>query len=878
MAPASPAHTVSLVASDGTTSVTAQSVTVDAAGNWSISSFDVSTLADGTITFAATAADAAGNTATASMTANKDTVAPAVAIANASNPITLDNYHAAQASGTGEIGATISLVASDGSQASDTYTTTVDSDGNWSISGIDLGALADGTITFTVTATDAAGNSAPAAIDSTKQTVAITTTPAAINLSNAASTTISGTGQVGATIVLVATDGTNSTPNYTATVGSDGTWSIAEIDLTSLADGTITFTATASDAASNSATSSKTLTKDTVLPGIAFETVTNPINLFSVTEVAASGTGEVQRDDFAGCQRWLDEHRTADHDGRLRRHLVDRQHRHGQSRRRHDHIYGHGHRCRGQLGHIDRDGHEGHRGPERGDQPRDQPDQRSQRSQRTASGTGEVGASISLVASDGTTTTSAQHTTVDADGNWSISGLDTTALVDGTIAFTVTAADAAGNPAIATMTATKDVAAPAVAITAVTNPINLANAASTTANGTGEVGATISLVATDGAASTAPQTVVVDADGNWSVSGLDTTALADGTITFTATATDAAGNSAQATLTAMKDTVAPAVSLVTFANPINLENVASASAAGTGETGATISVTASDGTNTTAPVTAVVDADGNWSVAGIDLGSLADGQITYAAVASDAAGNTTTATQTTTKTTVAVTTVTDPINSANATAAAVSGTGQVGATISVVASDGVSSTTAATTTIDSNGNWSVAGIDVSSLADGTITFTATADDGSGKTAVSSKTAIKDTTAPTADSITLNDASPTSAASVTFTVTFSEDIVGLVSGDFAVVMGTGLTDASITDLSGSGSTYVVTVSTGSGTGTLGLNMVSAGAVQDTSGNSRGGSLPLVGSFYVITSNTSNAAQPLAGNAVDQVLASSDFWSD
>ena len=115
------------------------------------------------------------------------------------------------------------------------------------------------------------------------------------------------------------------------------------------------------------------------------------------------------------------------------------------------------------------------------------------------------------------------------------------ALSDGTITFTATASDAAGNMATSSLTATKD----AVVVNLVTDPVTIANQHNTSASGTGEAGATISLVVTDGTHSTTAQTTTVSAGGTWSISAIDVSALDDGTITFNVTATDLANNVAQ---------------------------------------------------------------------------------------------------------------------------------------------------------------------------------------------------------------------------------------------------------------------------------------------------------------------------------------------
>jgi hypothetical protein len=93
----------------------------------------------------------------------------------------------------------------------------------------------------------------------------------------------------------------------------------------------------------------------------------------------------------------------------------------------------------------------------------------------------------------------------------------------------------------------------------------------------------------------------------------------------------------------------------------------------------------------------------------------------------------------------------------------------------------------------------------------------------------------DKTAPAATAIAPADANPTSAALVHFTVTFSEPVSGVDSTDFALAPGGGISGASIASVTGSGATWTVTVNTGSGNGTLGLNLIDGDAISDAAGN-------------------------------------------
>ncbi|MHB8743019.1 MAG: DUF6701 domain-containing protein [Sulfuricaulis sp.] len=95
------------------------------------------------------------------------------------------------------------------------------------------------------------------------------------------------------------------------------------------------------------------------------------------------------------------------------------------------------------------------------------------------------------------------------------------------------------------------------------------------------------------------------------------------------------------------------------------------------------------------------------------------------------------------------------------------------------------------------------------------------------------------------SINLAGASPTNAASVSWTVTFSQNVTGVSASDFTLV-NSGLGGApAITSVTGSGSTWTVTASTGTGSGTLGLNATS------TTGTSPAVTgLPFTGQVYSI----------------------------
>ncbi len=79
-----------------------------------------------------------------------------------------------------------------------------------------------------------------------------------------------------------------------------------------------------------------------------------------------------------------------------------------------------------------------------------------------------------------------------------------------------------------------------------------------------------------------------------------------------------------------------------------------------------------------------------------------------------------------------------------------------------------------------------------------------------------------------------DANPTNAASVNFIVSFSEPVTDVDATDFNVTA-TGVSGAAVANVSGSGVAYTVTVSTGSGDGTLRLDVPALATIRDAMGN-------------------------------------------
>ncbi|HOS79831.1 MAG TPA: leucine-rich repeat domain-containing protein [Anaerolineae bacterium] len=95
--------------------------------------------------------------------------------------------------------------------------------------------------------------------------------------------------------------------------------------------------------------------------------------------------------------------------------------------------------------------------------------------------------------------------------------------------------------------------------------------------------------------------------------------------------------------------------------------------------------------------------------------------------------------------------------------------------------------------------------------------------------------LPETLPPTVISITRADPNPTRAASVRFNVTFSKVVIGVDVADFGLTTTGDITGASVTGVSGYGAARTVMVNTGSGYGTLRLDVPASATITDLSGN-------------------------------------------
>jgi hypothetical protein len=131
----------------------------------------------------------------------------------------------------------------------------------------------------------------------------------------------------------------------------------------------------------------------------------------------------------------------------------------------------------------------------------------------------------------------------------------------------------------------------------------------------------------------------------------------------------------------------------------------------------------------------------------------------------------------------------------------------------------------------------------------------------------------DKTFPTVFSLVRASANPTTAATVQYTLIFSEPVTGVDAADFAVVP-TGVAGSSVASISGSGATYTIIVNTGLGSGTLGLNLSDDNSIKDVVSNALGGAAANDGDYTgeVYDVNVVDATFP---TVVSSMRASGEF---
>lgn len=788
------------------------SVVAGTDGSWSLSPDNP--LGNGSHNLTVTATDAAGNEGpSAAFSLTVDTQAPSAPVISfvtddvAPNSGSLSNGQSTNdtrptLTGTAEANSTVSIF--DGT----TLLGTVQADGTGAWTFTPATALGNGSHTFNVTATDAAGNVSPGAaftvvVDTVAPTapaiVSVTdnVTPGTGDLTNGQSTNdtrpiITGTGEPGSTINVY--DG--NVLLGTATVTEGGSWSYRP---DGLSQGAHSLKVTATDSAGNTgpASANFSLTIDTISPGTpVISSVTDDVG--PVTGSLSSGqTTNDARPTFTGSGEPGATINIADNGVPLASVTVEAN---GTWTFTPTSDLGQGNHTLTFTA-TDAAGNVGpsasfavtvdtaaplapvitsvidDSAPQTGNLS---PNQSTNDTRPTLNGTAEPGTTLTFT-DNGTVIGSL---VVGTDGNWTFT--PTAALTNGAHTLAVTATDAAGNvgPA-ASFGVTVDTLAPnAPVITTILDdvsniigPVGSGQSTNDTLpelRGTSEPGAFITLY--DGATLLTPTPIQADANGAWSFT--PTTALTEGSHTFTAKATDAAGNvsASSATSTIVVDTTPPGT-------PTNLAVVTNGShVTGTAEAGSTVTITSSNGT-----VLGTGVADGTTGSFNILINPAQVGGETLQVVAQDKAGN-----NGTSGSVIApfsglpgapvIASLTDDVGSitglvANGQATndarpLLNGTGQPFSTITVY-SDGVS---IGSVSVDAQGNWSLT--PQANIADGTHILTATATNTNGTSTLSSGYTV------TVDTVT---AAPT----------------GAISSDGASISGT----------AEAGSTVTITLSTG-----------------------------------------------------------------
>jgi hypothetical protein len=152
--------TVKLTISNGGNSVTSTKAGTNGAGTITFSGLNVAGLGDGTLTISASSTDVAGNVGAAtSIGVTKDTVAPGAPTANYTDN---NNNNADVVFGTAEANASISVSKTSTPTAS--YSTTANGSGAYSVNVFGTNGKPSNpvSVTYVVTATDAAGNTSSA--------------------------------------------------------------------------------------------------------------------------------------------------------------------------------------------------------------------------------------------------------------------------------------------------------------------------------------------------------------------------------------------------------------------------------------------------------------------------------------------------------------------------------------------------------------------------------------------------------------------------------------------------------------------------------------------------------------------------------------------
>ena len=564
-------------------SVSLGSTTADGSGNWSYDHRGT-TLTDGSYTFTAQAADVAGNLSTLSSSfgVTVDTTFPAAPTvtaisddtATAGDGITSDNT--LFISGTAEANASVQVFI-DGSSIG---TTSADGVGNWSYNHTAT-PIVDGSYTLTAQATDSAGNNSAVSsgfsitIDSNVPSApAITaisddTATGADGITNDNTLVISGTSEADASVeVFVDAASIGST-----TADGSGNWSF-DHTATTLADGSYALTAQATDSSGNlsALSASFDIVIDTVAPSVAtYDAITDDTGIVgdfvtSDNTLIASGSAEANATVELYYDGGLVGSHTADGSGNW---VADYS---GSTSP--DGVYTVYARVIDSAGNASANSSNYFVTVDTAipaapvvtaisDDTGTPADGVTSDTSLFISGTAEANASVEVFIDS----VSLGTTTADGSGNWSYDHTGTT-LANGSFTITAQASDLAANVSVLSsgFALTVDDNAPAApAVTAVTDDTGTAADGITNDNtlvisGTAEANNSVEVFLDASSIGTA----TADGSGNWSYDYTGTV-LADGSHTFSAQATDAAGNLSvvSSDFTVTIDTSVPTAPVVT---------------------------------------------------------------------------------------------------------------------------------------------------------------------------------------------------------------------------------------------------------------------------------------------------------------------------
>ncbi|EOZ1386473.1 TPA: Ig-like domain-containing protein [Enterobacter hormaechei subsp. steigerwaltii] len=640
----------------------AYSATVDTNGQWTttVPASEVGQLGEALYTVSASATDSVGNSSSTSHTVNVESVLPGVII----NTVAGDDVINAAELATGqtisgtvvnaEAGNTVTV-----SVGGHSYTATVQDNLTWSVSVPEsvLTALGNGDLTVTASVTNGVGNSGSGERDITidanlpglrVDTVAGDDVINSIEHGQNLIITGSSDGLTAGTALTVTVNG----KTYPATVLADGTWSAAipSADVSALAAGTVTVNVEGQSSAGNPVTINHDVTVDLANVAISIDAIASD----DVINAAERGADLV----LSGTTSNVEENQivTITFGGKNYTATVDAEGKWTATVPSADLTGLKDGDASVQVSVTNVNGNSASAGREYSVDATapsvtintiatdDILNASEAQSDLAISGTSTAEAgqtvTVSLNGKDYTTT-------VSANGSWTLNvpAADLAGLTDGSVTVTAAVSDKAGNPASVDHTLTVDVTVPAVTIHTVAGDdvINVAehNQAQIISGSATGAAAGDKVTVTIGGQT---YTTVLDAAGNWSV-GVPASVisgLSDGSVTVTASVTDAAGNTGSGTHNVTVDTGLPSVSF----NAISDDNVLNAVEKGQDLSVSGTSANLAEGTVVTVTLngknyTATTAADGTWSltVPAADLAGLGQASYTLNATATNGVGN-----------------------------------------------------------------------------------------------------------------------------------------------------------------------------------------------------------------------------------------------